>query len=78
MNQARTSTNRRPSQRPAADTDRPYRGRRPSWAEFWALRPDRRPANDNVPGKRGGGGRKSKRDAIPQTRGPRKKNARAK
>lgn len=30
-----------------ADVDRPYRGRRMSWAEFYALRPDRRPANDN-------------------------------
>lgn len=27
-----------------ADTDRPYRGRRITWAE---MRPDRRPANDN-------------------------------
>jgi len=59
MNQARTSTTaRRPSQRPAADTDRPYRGRRISWTEFYALRPDRRPANGNVPGKRGGGAKK--------------------
>lgn len=44
-----TSTSRRPSQRPAADTDRPYRGRRISWAEFWTMRPDRRPANDSDP-----------------------------
>lgn len=34
------------------DTDRPYRGRRLTWAEFYALRPDRRPANDNRPVER--------------------------
>jgi hypothetical protein len=28
--------------------DRPYRGRRISWAEFYAQRPDLRPANDNL------------------------------
>ncbi|YBV97099.1 hypothetical protein M1D80_09445 [Phyllobacteriaceae bacterium JZ32] len=27
--------------------DGAYRGRRLSWAEFWKLRPDRRPDNDN-------------------------------
>ncbi|QYO75326.1 hypothetical protein [Devosia salina] len=32
---------------PAATTDRPFRGRRMTWQEFWQLRPDRRPANDN-------------------------------
>lgn len=30
-----------------SDTDRPNRGRRMTWAEFYRLRPDRRPANDN-------------------------------
>lgn len=29
------------------ETDHPFRGRRLSWAEFYALRPDLRPANDN-------------------------------
>lgn len=29
------------------DLDRPYRGRRLTWAQFYELRPDRRPANDN-------------------------------
>ena len=29
------------------DTDRPYRGRRISWEEFYRCRPDLRPANDN-------------------------------
>lgn len=53
-----TSTQRRSSQRPAADTDRPYRGRRISWTEFWAMRPDRRPANDNHQGRQKGGGPK--------------------
>lgn len=30
-----------------ADSDRPFRGRRLSWAEFYRMRPDLRPANDN-------------------------------
>jgi hypothetical protein len=30
-----------------ADSARPYRGRRMLWREFYALRPDLRPANDN-------------------------------
>lgn len=34
-----------------ADNDRPYRGRRLTWAEFYQLRPDRKPANDNEPVK---------------------------
>lgn len=29
------------------DSSRPYRGRRLSWAEFYQLRPDLKPANDN-------------------------------
>lgn len=29
------------------DLDRPFRGRRLTWAQFYDLRPDRRPANDN-------------------------------
>ncbi|MBP1848487.1 hypothetical protein J2046_006783 [Rhizobium petrolearium] len=29
------------------DTDRPFRGRRLSWEQFYAERPDLRPANDN-------------------------------
>lgn len=28
--------------------DRPYRGRRLTWGEFYRIRPDLRPANDNV------------------------------
>ena len=63
MNQARTSTNRRPSQSPAANTDRPYRGRRISWAEFYAMRPDRRPANDNHPL----GGLETLRGSLPRS-----------
>ncbi len=43
-------TNRKPRQDEPDDTARPYRGRRMSWAEFYRLRPDRRPANDD--GKR--------------------------
>lgn len=31
------------------ETDRPLRGRRLSWAEFYRLRPDLMPANDNRP-----------------------------
>jgi hypothetical protein len=31
-----------------ADADRPVLGRRLSWEEFYQLRPDRRPANDNT------------------------------
>lgn len=30
-----------------SDTDKPYRGRRLSWREFYAMRPDLRPDNDN-------------------------------
>lgn len=30
------------------ESSRPYRGRRVSWAEFYALRPDLRPGNDNA------------------------------
>ena len=29
------------------DNDKPYRGRRLTWREFYELRPDLRPANDN-------------------------------
>lgn len=29
------------------DLDRPFRGRRLTWQQFYELRPDRRPANDN-------------------------------
>lgn len=29
------------------DSAKPYRGRRMTWQEFWRLRPDRKPANDN-------------------------------
>lgn len=29
------------------ESAKPYRGRRVSWAEFYSLRPDLRPANDN-------------------------------
>lgn len=31
-----------------AESARPSRGRRLSWEEFYLLRPDRRPANDNI------------------------------
>lgn len=31
------------------DNDKPYRGRRMSWREFYQLRPDLRPDNDNGP-----------------------------
>lgn len=34
------------------DLDRPYRGRRLTWQQFYELRPDRKPANDNSPGWR--------------------------
>ncbi|MDQ0324104.1 hypothetical protein QO002_006311 [Pararhizobium capsulatum DSM 1112] len=30
------------------ENDRPLQGRRVSWSEFYWLRPDLRPANDNV------------------------------
>ena len=30
------------------DLDRPFRGRRLTWHQFYELRPDRRPENDNV------------------------------
>ncbi|RDE10351.1 hypothetical protein [Pelagibacterium lacus] len=30
-----------------ADSDRPFLGRRMSWEEFYKMRPDLRPANDN-------------------------------
>lgn len=43
MNQAQ-----RPARAHTADNDRPYRGRRMTWQEFWQMRPDRKPANDNV------------------------------
>jgi len=36
-----------------ADSDRPHRGRRLSWAELYQIRPDLKPANDNAPEKRG-------------------------
>lgn len=32
--------------------NRAYRGRRISWREFFKIRPDRKPANDNEPEKR--------------------------
>jgi hypothetical protein len=32
---------------PANESARPYRGRRLTWEQFYALRPDLRPANDN-------------------------------
>lgn len=32
-----------------SDIDRPYRGRRLSWREFYALRPDLKADNDNAP-----------------------------
>lgn len=32
---------------PDAFPERPLRGRRLSWEEFYAMRPDLRPANDN-------------------------------
>lgn len=31
----------------ATDSTRPYRGRRLSWSEFYALRPDLKADNDN-------------------------------
>ena len=37
-----------------ANSDRPYRGRRLSWAELYQIRPDLKPANDNAPENRGG------------------------
>ncbi|MGX9572598.1 hypothetical protein [Mesorhizobium sp. f-mel] len=33
-----------------SDTDRPFRGKRLSWREFYSIRPDLRPANDNTCG----------------------------
>jgi hypothetical protein len=29
------------------EPDRPFRGRRLTWQQFFEVRPDRRPANDN-------------------------------
>lgn len=44
-----TTTVRLPNQRPGEDSDRPFLGRRLSWEEFYRMRPDRRPANENKP-----------------------------
>ena len=35
------------SSTPTTESARPYRGRRVSWEEFYSLRPDLKPANDN-------------------------------
>lgn len=42
-----TDTKRKSSQNAPEESSRPYRGRRLSWTEFYRLRPDRKPANDN-------------------------------
>lgn len=31
-----------------ADSDKPHRGRRMTWAELYQIRPDLKPANDNA------------------------------
>lgn len=50
-----TPTVRLPNQRPGEDSDRPYRGRRMSWEEFYKMRPDLRPANDDGKQERAAG-----------------------
>ncbi|WP_163269649.1 hypothetical protein [Chelativorans alearense] len=42
-----TTTDRTTSTTDTTESARPYRGRRITWEEFYALRPDLRPANDN-------------------------------
>ncbi|MER8783367.1 hypothetical protein NKH60_19330 [Mesorhizobium sp. M1006] len=42
-----TITTRSTSVTSTDESTKPYRGRRMSWKEFYALRPDLRPANDN-------------------------------
>ena len=34
---------------PVTESAKPYRGRRLSWSEFYSIRPDLKPANDNRP-----------------------------
>ncbi len=41
-------TNRGTAYARTSDADRPILGRRLTWQEFYQMRPDRRPANDNT------------------------------
>lgn len=42
-------TNRGTAYARTSDADRPILGRRLTWEQFYQMRPDRRPANDNEP-----------------------------
>ena len=46
-NQNELPATRSTGRNPVSDANRPFRGRRITWTEFYELHPDRRPANDN-------------------------------